>query len=204
MTNAESRVSTGEGRGLPADEPSDYLLLSRFRGGCQEAARDIYRRYAKRLRALAEHRCASGLANHVDADDIVQAVFGAFFHGASRGRYDIPDGEDLWKLFLVIALNKIRAEGAFQRAAKRDVRRTAALDHVPTPAGETFETSPGFLRLVVEEALERLPERHRDVVQKRLEGHGVAEIAQLLGRSKRSVERILQESRDRLSVILRD
>jgi RNA polymerase sigma factor (sigma-70 family) len=84
------------------------------------------------------------------------------------------------------------------------VRRTAALDHVAPPEGESFETSPGFLELVVEEALERLPPRHREVVQKRLEGHEVAEIARLLGRSKRSVERILQESRDRLSVILRD
>jgi len=134
-------------------------------------------------------------------------VFGTFFHGARCGRYAIPDGEDLWKLFLVIALNKIRAEGVFHLAAKRDARLTFALDQLP-PSAQPQERSPhsaeGFLKLVVEEALERLPAQHRTIVEKRIEGHEVAEIAEQVGRSKRSVERILQESRTKLSVLLQD
>jgi RNA polymerase sigma factor (sigma-70 family) len=62
----------------------------------------------------------------------------------------------------------------------------------------------GLSKLVVEEALERLPPQHRSIVELRTEGHQVAEIAQQLGRSKRSIERILQESRHTLSAVLQE
>jgi RNA polymerase sigma-70 factor (ECF subfamily) len=199
----ERVVSSADG-----DEPSDYLLLLRYRRGSQEAARHIYRRYAARLRGLAKVRCASSLPNHVDVDDIVQSVFSTFFHSARRGRYEIADGEDLWKLFLVIALNRIRTEETFHLAAKRDRRLTAEIECF-APSSRTKMQTPetpadGFLKLVIDEALERLPSEHRIIVQKRMEGYEVAEIAEVVGRSKRSVERILQESRSKLSVLLQD
>jgi RNA polymerase sigma-70 factor, ECF subfamily len=206
MTSAQTAVA-GKDDPLSADELSDSLLLCRFRRGSQEAARQIFHRYARRVRALARAKCASRLAKHVDPEDIVQSVFGTFFRGASCGRYDIPEGEDLWKLFLVLALNKVRAEGVFYLAAKRDARLTFALDHLPASVrlkGQTREPAQGFSKLVIEEALARLPSQHRSIVALRTEGHGVAEIAQQLGRSKRSVERILQESRSKLSAVLQD
>jgi RNA polymerase sigma-70 factor, ECF subfamily len=207
MTSAPTEWAGNADRPLAADEPADYLLLCRFRRGSQEAAREIYHRYARRLRALARARCASRLAKHVDPEDIVQSVFGTFFRGASSGRYDILEGEDLWKLFLVIALNKIRAVGVFHLAAKRDTRLTFALDRLPASVqlkGQMRKPAHGFSKLVVEEALARLPSQHRSIVEMRTEGHAVAEIAQQLGRSKRSVERILQESRTKLSAVLQD
>jgi RNA polymerase sigma-70 factor (ECF subfamily) len=138
----------------------------------------------------------------------VQSVFGTFFHSARRGRYEIADGEDLWKLFLVIALNRIRTEETFHLAAKRDRRLTAEIDCL-APSKllkmQLPQTPPeGFLKLIIDEALERLPPQHRIIVQKRMEGYEVSEIAEQIGRSKRSVERILQESRNKLSVLLQD
>jgi RNA polymerase sigma-70 factor (ECF subfamily) len=206
MTNAGPEAAETEDRS-PADEPSDRLLLWRFRTGSQEAARQIYVRYARRLRALVRVKGAAGLAKHVDPEDVVQAVFTKFFRGASCGRYDVAEGEDLWKLFLVMALNKVRAEGVFHRAAKRDARLTCALDRLPASAQVTEYhrgSAQGLSKLVVEEALERLPPQHRYIVEKRTEGHGVAEIARQLGRSKRSVERLLQESRNQLCLALQD
>lgn len=47
-----------------------------------------------------------------------------------------------------------------------------------------------------------LPQQHWDVVSQRLDGFEVAEIAARLGRSKRTVERILQEARIRLQLYL--
>jgi RNA polymerase sigma-70 factor (ECF subfamily) len=205
--NADYEVTAGDGHRPAVDEPSDSVLLWRFRDGSQEAARHLYHRYARRLLALARTRCTPGPGQHVDADDIVQGVFATFFDGVSRGRYDVPDGEDLWKLFLVLALNKIRSEGVFHRAAKRDSRMTLALDRLPPSARLSRRqraTADGYLRLVVEEALQRLPPQHRQIVEKRIEGHEVAAIARQIGRSKRSVERILQESRNKLSFLLQD
>jgi RNA polymerase sigma-70 factor (ECF subfamily) len=187
------------------DAPPDNSLLRQIREGDQDAATQLYIRYVNRLRALAETKCSSNLARRVDADDIVQSVFRTFFRGLRQGYYDVPDGEDLWKLLLVIALNKIRAKGAFHQAAKRDVRLTASID-----AGDpAFEDKLGqdefakvFLHMVVQEALEQLDDRQREMVELRIQGHDIAEIAEITGRSKRTVERTLQEVRYKLRNLL--
>jgi RNA polymerase sigma factor (sigma-70 family) len=187
-------------------EPSDHSLLRRFRQGNQDAADRLYHRYAHRLLALVRARQFPDLASRVDYEDIVQSVFGSFFRGVSRGIYDAPAGEDLWHLFLVITLNKIRAKGVYHRAAKRDVHMTIGGDDIDQyPDGpKSGEDAYALLKLAVEEALDRLPAQHRRVVQLRMEGNEVAEIAQMMGRGKRSVERILQECREKLSRLLVD
>ena len=186
-------------------QPSDHSLLRRLRGGSQDAATLLYLRYAQRLRALTRTKFATDLARRLDVDDIVQSVFGSFFRGASRGDYDVPAGEELWKLFLVIALNKIRAKGAYHRAAKRDIRLTAGsegLEQVAETPAEQDEAAYAILQMTIDEALARLPPQHRQMLTLRIEGCEVAEIAQRMGRSKRTVERILQECRKRLADLL--
>jgi RNA polymerase sigma-70 factor (ECF subfamily) len=197
-------VARGQPVGSPADL-SDRTLLHRFRHGQEDAATQLYERYAHRLRALAQSRCRADLAGRVDADDIVQSVFGRFFRAAREGFYEVPAGEDLWNLFLVMALNKIRTLGAFHRAAKRDVRLTCGGEDFERPQEPALWRDDGagrFLRLAVEEALEQLPAAHKQMVQLRIDGHEVAEIARLAGRSKRTVERLLQEARRRLADVL--
>ena len=71
----------------------------------------------------------------------------------------MPAGEELWKLFLVIALHKIRNQGNFHHAAKRDVRRSAdgdGLERVVVSKAEEDRAAFAFLQLVIDEALERL------------------------------------------------
>lgn len=184
-------------------EPSDGSLLRRFRHGNQDAATALYVRYAQRLRALAQAQCSTELARRVDVDDIVQSVFGSFFRRASQGCYEVPAGEELWKLLLVIALHKIRDQGSFHRAQRRDVRRTAGGEALAqTLPGSAGQAECAFLEAVVHEALEKLPELTRHVVELRMEGYEVAEIARAVDRSKRTVERVLQEARSALGALL--
>jgi RNA polymerase sigma factor (sigma-70 family) len=199
----DARVRSGGGwpRG---DEPSDHTLLHRFKDGSEDAANALYHRYAHRLRALARAKSFPDLAGRLDHSDIVQSVFRSFFRGVNGGAYDVPAGEELWNLFLVMTLNKIRANGVFHRAAKRDVRMTTADEAIDryADASQSDENAYALLKMAVEEALDRLPEQHKLVVELRMQGHEVAEIAQTTGRSKRSVERVLQESRERLGALL--
>jgi RNA polymerase sigma-70 factor (ECF subfamily) len=181
--------------------PSDQSLLMRFQRGQGDAATALYLRYANRLHALVRNQKGTDLAGRVDAEDIVQSVFRTFFRRAAAGHYAVPKGEELWKLFLVIALHKMRDTGAHHRAAKRDVRRTssAGIDgSTPNLANGRDDLALSMLQMVVDEVLERLPAGHRRIVELRVEGFEVAEIAQQTGRARRSVERILQEFRDRL------
>jgi RNA polymerase sigma-70 factor (ECF subfamily) len=182
-------------------EHSDRSLLLRLRGGQQDAATELYLRYAQRLRALVRSRCSVQLSRRLEPDDIVQSVFRRFFRRVLQGDYDVPPGDELWGLLLVIALNKIRTEEAFHRAGKRDVRLcTDAADPGSLQAPEESETA--LLQLCVEDALGQLPPQHRIMVELRIQGHEVAEIALHVGRSKRTVERTLQEVRGRLRLLL--
>jgi RNA polymerase sigma-70 factor, ECF subfamily len=164
----------------PDSVPSDRSLLRRFRGGQPDAATELYVRYAERLRALAVRQCAPDLAPRLDADDIVQSVFRTFFRRAAQGQYNVPEGEDLWKLFMIIALHKVRSAATFHRAAKRDVRATATgLNDAAT--GQQLVAPDGMalatLRLVIDELLGALPPSMRPIVELRVEGHEVEEIA---------------------------
>jgi RNA polymerase sigma-70 factor (ECF subfamily) len=111
-------------------------------------------------------------------------------------------GEELWRLFLVIALNKIRAKGAYYRAAKRDIRMTAGgalLETSPEVAHDDDAAEMQELQATINEALESLPAEQRELVEMRIEGYRVDEIAERIRRSKRSVERMLQEVRRKLA-----
>jgi RNA polymerase sigma-70 factor (ECF subfamily) len=180
-------------------------LLRRLREGSETAATQLYQRYAQRLQGLAQARTPRDLSRCLDADDIVQSVFSSFFRGVSQGYYDVPAGEELWNLLLVIALNKIRAKGNYHRAAKRDIRLTAAEQRPEDCSGEELATDSSaltILEMVIAEILERLPDAQQQMITLRLQGFEVAEIAQQTGRSKRSVERILQDFRKQLAKAL--
>ena len=58
--------------------------------------------------------------------------------------------------------------------------------------------------MVIDEVLAGLSPAHRDIINLRIEGHEVAAIAERLGRSKRSVERILQGFREMLAGQIRE
>jgi RNA polymerase sigma-70 factor, ECF subfamily len=59
-----------------------------------------------------------------------------------------------------------------------------------------------LMELVVRDVLQQLPATERNAVELRLEGYEVAEIADRMGRSKRSVERSLQNAREHLTVLM--
>ncbi len=131
----------------------------------------------------------------------MQSVFRRFFRRAKSGEYEVPVGAELWKLLLVIALNKIRTAEAYHRAGKRDVATTATaddLDEAPATGACGDAGDGAYLSLVVSEALERLPAPLREIVELRLQGYEVREIADLTDRSLRTVERLLREARARL------
>ena len=180
---------------------SDQALLMRFRRGDADAATALYLRYAKRLRALAQKQTAGTLSVRMDPDDVVQTVFRTFFRRAATGHYQIPDGEELWKLFLVIALNKIRDLGDYHRAAKRNIQRTVGLESSGQAAPANIasdEDSLQVLNLTIDDLLESMSPSQREIVTLRIRGHEVNEISASCKRAKRTVERVLQEFRQQL------
>lgn len=184
-----------EGLGLAG--ASDRSLLRLLAGGDREAADEVYRRYADRLRRVVRNALSPRVSGRLDADDIVQSTFRRFLGAARDGRYVLPSGDELWGLLVVIGLNRVRSAEQYHRSGKRDVRQTVGLaDGTAEPADDAA------LAVEVDEALAGLPPDHREVTRLRLAGYEVGEIAGRLGRSKRTVERVLQDTRGRLRRLL--
>ncbi|MCY2964120.1 MAG: sigma-70 family RNA polymerase sigma factor [Planctomycetota bacterium] len=193
---------------------SDATLLRRIQTGGQgpseqDAATELYLRYARRLHGLATRQTSEDLKQKVDPEEIVQSVFRTFFRRAADGAYDIPQGEELWRLLLVMTLNKIRRASEYHRAKRRDYRRTMSVgddkifQHLEQSSFED-ESALQLLRLVVEDLISQLPEPQSEMVRLRIEGYEVDEIATFTRRSKRTVERTLQRFRDRMTRALED
>ena len=178
---------------------SDIVLLDRFRSGDEDAALQLYYRYADRLLRLASKNTPAELAPRFDPEDIVQSVFRTFFRRAAKGQYEAPEGDELWKLLLVMALNKVRARGTYHRAGKRDIRKTQQLLQGTEQLDEkNAEEAKSILCLSVEEMIQKQPASHRGIIRLRIDGLEVQAIADRENRSKRTVERILQSFRTQL------
>ena len=188
---------------VPLESAPGGLLLSQIRNGDEQAADQLYQKFAGRLRQLAHSKFSKLLRSRLDADDIVQSVFRRFFEANNEGNYDCPTDEELWSILLVITLNRLRTEEVFQRAGKRDIRRNVnmdALNELTSFSHSRFASA--CLHDAVEEALLQLPEHFGRIIKLRLEGLEVAEIALQVGRSKRTVERILHEGLTQLRALL--
>ena len=181
---------------------SDKSLLRQLRDGQNDAATELYVRYASLLLALAKNQTSSQLATRFDPEDVVQSVFRTFFRRATAGLYDVPPGEQLWQLLLVLALNKVRGLAVYHRAKKRDASKTVAIESLHHPSQIDDGTPMQILTMLVDELLAELSESQRQIVQLRIEGHTIGEIAERAGRSQRTVERVMQEFRHRLSDLI--
>ncbi len=182
---------------------TDHSLVRRFRHGEDDAATQLYIRYAARLEQLARREMSAKLAARFDPEDVVQSVFRTFFRRASTGTYQVPPGDQLWQLLLVIATNKVRHLGRFHRQGKRDVARTVASPVSPGEeigSGNSPDHAPlKILELVIDEATADLPAFQKQMIQLRIQGHTAEEIAAKTQRCARTVERVLKRFRDTMT-----
>jgi RNA polymerase sigma-70 factor (ECF subfamily) len=187
------------------DVPSAELM-ARWRNGDEEAAGELFRRYAERLLALARSRLSAWLSRHVDPEDVVQSAYRSFFTGARAGRYALERNGDLWRLLVAITLHKLQHQVEHHSAAKR-----AAVREGPAPSessvfglqGEMLARGPtpaeaAALADTLERVLHGLEPLQRRMVELRLQGCGLEEIAADVRRSERTVRRLLERVKERL------
>jgi RNA polymerase sigma factor (sigma-70 family) len=181
-----------------SDDQDDRTLVAQIREGNQEAAEVLYRRYASRLMGLADRQMSRNVRRLAEPEDIVQSAFRSLFRGVNSGSYDAPEGCSLWQLLAVIAIHKVR------KKIRRDksVQPTAVLG-VAAEYDQILDVAapctPEIMEVALQETLECLRPAERDVVVLRVQGFTVEEISDKLSRSRRTVERTLQQVRETLA-----
>jgi RNA polymerase sigma-70 factor (ECF subfamily) len=175
-------------------------LVARLRSGDADAAEALFNRYAQRLTHLAEQHLSRKLAGRVDGEDIVQSVFRTFFRRSGQGEFHIDNSAQLWKLLVKITVLKARARGRFHSAGQRDIDREHAGEAwlATAAAHEPGPEEAAILVDQIERLLDGLPPVCCHILQLRLEGHPVAEIALRLNLSRQSIYRLLGLLQQRL------
>jgi RNA polymerase sigma factor (sigma-70 family) len=187
-------------------DPRPGELLARWREGDQQAATELFRRYADRLIALARSRLSAQLARRVDPEDAVHSAYRSFFADVREGRYHLERGGDLWQLLVTITLNKVRHQVERHTSGKRAVGREQhygsedSLVAIQRALGTREPSPPEALMLTdrVEQLMRPLDAAQRRMLELRLQGYSLEEIAAAAQCSEATVRRLLDRVKRQL------
>ena len=170
---------------IMADEPDFAGLLARTRGGDQDAAAELVRRYEPAVRRAIRVRLLNPRLRRVlDSMDVCQSVLASFFVRTAAGQYDLEQPEQLLHLLMQMARNKLMSAVRRQGRQRRDHRRvtaggTDALDQVVADEASPSQVVAG------QELLARfrqgLSDEERQIADLRCQGLAWADIASRLG-----------------------
>jgi RNA polymerase sigma-70 factor (ECF subfamily) len=188
-----------------SSDPSFDDLMARLREGQDDAATQVFGRFASRLIALARSHLGPQIRQKEDPEDVLQSVFRSFFHRNAVGEFGrFESWDNVWAMLVVLTLRKCGRRIEYFRAARRDVLREVSR---PGPADlsgsdwglaaeEPTPSEAAMLAETVEQLMSSLPGRHRQVLALHLQGFGPAEISTQVGCTERTVYRVLEAVKD--------
>jgi RNA polymerase sigma-70 factor (ECF subfamily) len=186
-----------------ADESTFADFMRRIRAGDARAAEELIRKYERAVRLEVRMRLGDPrLGRVVDSVDICQSVMASFFLRAAAGQYELNDPQDLVKLLVVMARNKVAGAVRDQRRQRRDNRRVeSAAEDFDMVAPDPSPSQVVEGRELLERFRQRLSPEERQLADRRAQGVGWAEIAAELGGTpqgrrkqlERAVERVMHE-----------
>jgi RNA polymerase sigma factor (sigma-70 family) len=185
-----------------AEDTSFGDILRRIRAGDEEAAAELVRRYESAVRIAVRMRLGDARLRRVlDSMDVCQSVLASFFVRAAAGQYDLERPEQLVRLLVTIARNKVAYQARRHRAGNRDLRRNEVLDAgARDPVGA--QPSPSRVasgRELLAEVRRRLTPVELQVADLRAEGRDWAEIAATLGGTAEARRKQLARALDRVT-----
>ena len=197
ITSNECRIQTVEGHETRG-------VFERIQSGDEDAAREVFDRYLTRLVALARSRLSEKLARKVDADDIVQSALRSFFVRARDGQYAIERAGDLWALLASITKHKLLKKARHFGQQRGDAGVEQRLpDAKCVDNNAAFSDPPSDEEAIaladeVEAMMRELEPMQREMLELRLQGKTIPEVAAAVERSERTVRRFLGNFRDQL------
>ena len=180
-------------------------LMARLRTGDNDAAAQVFHRFAGRLIGLAQTRLDPQVRRKVDPEDVMQSVFRSFFTRQAAGQWpELETWDSLWGLLVVITLRKCGRRLEYFHAACRDIQREVSGEPAADQSGSGWEASAdeptpaeaALLSDTVEHLMNRLEGRHRQILALSLQGYQPAEISAEVGCTERTVYRVLERVRE--------
>jgi RNA polymerase sigma-70 factor (ECF subfamily) len=177
-------------------------LLARVRAGDERAATDLVRQLEPELRRAVRVRLGDPrLRRVVDSVDICQSVLANFFVRARLGEFDLSQPDQLLRMLMVMARNKLQDRARRQHAQKRDARQLEALPAGDLDALVGNEPEPGRIlasRDLLTEVRKLLTDEERMLADRRAVGLDWPEIATQVGGQPDTLRKKLNRALDRV------
>lgn len=180
-------------------------LLGRVRGGDAAAAEELVRTYEPELRRAIRVRLTDArLRRLVDSIDICQSVLAGFFVRTAAGQYDIQTPEELLKLLVTMARNRVIDWARRSQADRRDGRRDVSIEGDDGQQMQFASNQPGPVSVLVsrellEQVRSRLAPEELKLMEQRAEGLDWNEIAAQTGDQANAVRMRLTRALDRVA-----
>src|SRR5262245_8917411 len=187
-------------------EDSCAELVARWKEGDEQAAAELVQRYTSRLVALARSRLTGSVAHQVDPEDLVQSAYRSFFSKARQAPIELDQNGDLWQLLVTITLHKLQNQMKRASAQKRAAQKEQSFGSEDSLLGIRAlplaeDPSPvEALALVelLEQVMRSLEPNERCMLEMRLQGYTLKEVAAELQCSERTVRRAMAEIKEQL------
>jgi RNA polymerase sigma-70 factor (ECF subfamily) len=178
-------------------------LIRRVRAGDQQAAADLVREYEPEIRRAVRLRLTDRRMTRVlDSMDICQSVMANFFVRAAAGQFDLERPDQVLRLLVTMARNRLLDQARRQQATRRDTRRMEAAGNEQLDA--VADSGPSPSEVVSERELlaalrVRLTEEERLLADHRVQGRDWAEIAAEMGGTPEGLRKRLSRALDRVT-----
>jgi RNA polymerase sigma-70 factor (ECF subfamily) len=185
--------------------PSFDDLMVHLRDGRNDAAAQLFQRFANRLIVLARKQLDPKILQKVDPEDVMQSVFRSFLARNAAGQLgEFNTWDNLWAILVVMTRRKCGRRTDYFHAARRDVRREAPPNSTEDENGSDVgivdeEPTPheaAVLAETVELLLSDLQGRQREILTLSLQGYTPVEISERLKCTERTVYRVLDRVKE--------
>lgn len=177
-------------------------FMRRIRDRDEEAAAQLVAQYEPIIRREVRMRLTDPrLYRLFDSTDVCQSVLRSFFVRAAAGQYDLHQPDDLRKLLVAMAQNKVASRA---RKLRRQVPETHPAGAHPLHQMELLlDEHPGpeeviAWRDLLGQVLHRLSEEERRLADLRVQGRSWPEIAAELGGTSEGRRKQLARALDRV------
>jgi len=187
-----------------SEEDAFRDLIRRVRAGEQSAATELVRQYEPEIRRAIRLRLTDPRLNRVlDSMDICQSVMANFFVRVHAGQFDLERPDQLLRLLVTMARNRLLDQARRQQAGRRDGRRVdAGGDERLANVADAGVGTPSQIiseRELVQAVRGQMTDEERVLAEHRAQGKDWAEIAKEVGSTPEAVRKKLSRAMDRVT-----
>jgi eukaryotic-like serine/threonine-protein kinase len=172
---------------------------------------ELFHRYLRLLHAMVYKFMSQQLKNQIEPDEMVQSILGSIIRISQESNRPLLESEEYFGLVRVIAERKIRKKYRYHRRKKRDMNlltqvsdEMPSLEEIVADVPDPTVDDGAQVERQVRDFLATLDLRDRQILEERIRGQPLAEIAKSQRCTIRTISRKLQQIRESFQSFVND